>query len=635
MKEEKMEKTKEKGTLKTMKRFFITTWRSLKEAYNIAPFSTVSIAVMTTAVSLVPLLQANIMGQLINKLIEIIKNHSPISWAMFFVLSYAGVWALSLILSAVRLYVDKKFTTELEHGLEIKVMRKRAEIDLGHYENPEFQNLLERAFNRSIWPMFELAEMQFSNIANIVTILLSSTFTIAFSPEVYIVILLTSLPRFFVELQYGNHTWTIWMENSERQRKYNHLRHHFTGKVGVVQTKLLQASEYMLDIITKIQTSFRNDQLKVDRRRLIYTIVAGLIAACGYFFGLYIIIKDVYYGSIALGTMTFLISALGQMVGAVSSLLQDIAKQNEKFLFAEEMFQVLDTRPFIKRAENPIKLDLSTAPKIEFQDVWFRYGGKSEMDGDREYTLKGINLVIEAGEIVALVGDNGAGKTTLIKLLSRIYDPTKGRILVSGVDLRDVDLDEWSSYLSVFLQDWVGYDFTTRESIAMGRSSDDISQEKAERAADLSEAKGFIETWSKGFDTQLGREFGGEEPSKGQNQKIALARALYREGFVLMLDEPTASVDGTSESRIFERISELAGSRTLILITHRFNTVRGVDKIVVLSDGVVSEVGNHNELIARKALYSRLFNEQAKGYALSSDEESAGVKSREEEEVGY
>ncbi|MDD5318847.1 MAG: ABC transporter ATP-binding protein [Candidatus Pacebacteria bacterium] len=630
-------------TLHTLKRAVRTTLRAFAMAYKIAPIRTLTIGTLTILVALVPLLQASIMGRLINKLVDTVKTHSPLETAVGLVVLYASIWALSLFLSAIRLYVDKAWSLELEHGLDLITLRKRTEIDLGHYEKADFQDLLHRAFNRGIWPMFELAETQFANISNIVMIVLTSSFALTFSPVVYITVLVTSIPRFIIELRYGNKVWSLWAEHGPRQRKYQHLRTHFLSRVGVVQTKMLQAEKSLLGMVEGVLSSFKNDQLLVDRRRLFYTIGAGAIAAMGYGFGLYVIVKDVWSGLIALGTMTFLVSALGQMVGSISSLLNDVARQNEKRHYAEDMFEVLDTKPFIKRSQHPHKLNIGTPPTIEFRDVWFRYENKTAKTkvengvglvfNEDPYTLKGVNLIINPGESIALVGDNGAGKTTMVKLLSRIYDPSKGDIFVNGVNLKEIDVDEWNSYLSVFLQDWVGYDFLVGESIAMGRSIEAVSEEKARRSAQIAEAHSFIDVWPGKYSTQLGTEFGGEEPSKGQQQKIALARALYREGLVLVLDEPTASVDGSSEARIFEKLGEVAGKRTLILISHRFNTVRGVDKIIVLSNGVVAEEGDHETLIAQDGLYAKLFNEQAKGYRDVAEEAETSHELGEVEKV--
>ena len=269
----------------------------------------------------------------------------------------------------------------------------------------------------------------------------------------------------------------------------------------------------------------------------------------------------------------------------------------------------MDTKPFIKRVAHPVRLHLSNPPTIEFRDVWFKYEGRED------WILKNINLTITAGQKIALVGENGAGKSTLIKLLARIYDPSKGQILINGISLTELDTDEWSSYLAVLLQDYMNYDFTLAESIGMGRPEKDIDRNKVSRAIGLTGANEFIDSWDKGIDQQLGKEFeGGIEPSKGQNQKIALSRAIYRDGFVVILDEPTAAIDALAETYIFDQMEKAADGKTLVVVTHRFNTTQSLDSIIVLEKGTIVETGSHAELVKEKGYYYRMFETQAKAF---------------------
>jgi ATP-binding cassette subfamily B protein len=288
----------------------------------------------------------------------------------------------------------------------------------------------------------------------------------------------------------------------------------------------------------------------------------------------------------------------------------------ERNLYVSDIFKVMDTAPYIVRAKRPVCLKLVTAPTVEFRDVWFKY------DGREDWILENINLTIQPGEKIALVGENGAGKSTLVKLLARIYDPTKGEIFVNGVNLKKIDPDEWNSCLAVLLQDYLSYDFTLAESIAMGRPDMKVHRNKVENSVQFAGASDFVSSWKNGFDQQIGKEFdGGVEPSKGQNQKIALARTIYREGLVTVLDEPTAAIDALSESRIFEQMEQASNGRTLIVITHRFNTTQTVDRIVVLDKRTIVEQGSHKDLVSAGGLYSKMFEVQAKVFRESEAEE--------------
>ena len=596
---------------------FKNTLRAMKLSFNFAGWITFALIFCTVLVSILPVWQSKIMGDLVNYVVDQLKNTGTNNGILLsIVVLYASLWAFTRIVSAVRVYTDKLWTTYLEQGLEIMVMKKRTEIDLGHYENPDFQNLLHRSFNRGIWPVFELIEIQISSFGSIATLLLTSFITISLSPMIYFIVIVTALPTFFVSLKYGSKMWTVWAENSPRQRKYQHIRGHIQGRIGVTQTKLLQASDKLIKIAEGILSAFRKDQIKVDRKNLIWSSVASIIAAVGVAISFYLIIIKVSNGSEGVGSMVFLVSVMGQLVGSISSILQDVARQFEKNLYVDDIFKVLDTKPFVKRRKNPIALKLEKAPTIEFKDVWFKY------DGREDWILSGVNLVIHPGKKIALVGENGAGKSTLVKLLARVYDPTQGEILVNGVNLAKVDLDVWNSYLAVLLQDYVSYDFTLNESIAMGRPEMAVDKSRVESATRLTGANEFISGWDNGFDQQLGKEFdGGIEPSKGQQQKIALSRVIYRQGFVVVLDEPTAAIDALAETYIFEQMEKAAEGKTLIVITHRFNTTQGVDMIVVLEKGKVVEKGSHRELLAENGFYAEMFETQAKAFRDEKPEE--------------
>jgi ABC-type multidrug transport system fused ATPase/permease subunit len=594
-----------------MKKFFsliINIRRGLALSLEFSPNITLGLFVLAILSGLIPLLQAKILGEIVNHVIDSLTNNTT-GTIILFVSLYALVWGATRIIGALQLYFDKIWHMENEHGLELVVLKKRSEIDLGHYEDPDFQDLLTRSNRRGIWPILEMSDAQFQLFSNLAVIIVSSVIASAVSWEIYLITIISSIPSFIVQFKYGYKMWTIWAEHSERQRKYGSIRSHLMGRTGVTQAKILQNSDYLLNIISGIFESFRKDNRKADRKRFIYQIGASLISALGLGLSLWLIARNVISGKINIGEMVFIISALGQLVGSLNSLLAQLANMLERNLYVNDIFKVLDTKPFIKRSENPVKLRLSSPPIIEFKNVGFKYGGRED------WILKNVNLVINPGEKIALVGMNGAGKSTLIKLISRIYDPIEGEILINGINLKELDLNEWSAYLSVLLQDYVTYDLTVKESIGLGRIQEDMDVKKVEEASQHSGAHEFIKDWDKKYDQQLGKEFeGGIEPSKGQLQKIALARTIYRHGFIMILDEPTAAIDALSETKIFEAMERAVGKNTLIVITHRFNTTQGMDKIVVLDKGTVVEIGTHKDLLNKGGLYKEMFESQAKAY---------------------
>ncbi|HWT82638.1 MAG TPA: ABC transporter ATP-binding protein, partial [Candidatus Methylomirabilis sp.] len=294
-----------------------------------------------------------------------------------------------------------------------------------------------------------------------------------------------------------------------------------------------------------------------------------------------------------------------------SGFFLSLGHQYEYSLFATNLFEVMDTPPAIPRLGNARVLSAAAAPEIVLDNVSFAYPGTDNL------ILKNVSLTIPSGAKVALVGVNGSGKTTFVKLICRIYDPTEGRILVNGYDLRDLNLDSWHHQMSVLFQDYANYHFLVKEVIAMGRRNGSrvADMDKVRQAARQSGAEGFIAEWARQYEQMVGREFpDGIDPSKGQLQKLALARSFYRDPRLLILDEPTASIDAEAEARIFEELEALPRDKTVILVSHRFSTVRKADRICVFKDGIVEEQGSHDDLMRLGKIYARLFRIQAAGY---------------------
>lgn len=257
------------------------TSRAVKLSFKFAGWITILLIFCTILGSILPVWQAKIMGDLVNRVVDTLTKNANDALLVNIVVLYASLWAFTRIINAFRTYADKLWTSYTEQGLEVLVMKKRTEIDLGHYENPDFQNLLHRAFNRGIWPVFELIEIQISSFGNIATFILTSLIATQLSPVIYFVVIATSIPMFVVNLKYGSKMWTIWSENSPRQRKYQHIRGHIQGRVGITQTKLLQASQKLIGTAEEILLSFRKEQLKVDKTNLIWSSVGSIIAALG------------------------------------------------------------------------------------------------------------------------------------------------------------------------------------------------------------------------------------------------------------------------------------------------------------------------------------------------------------------
>ena len=361
--------------------------------------------------------------------------------------------------------------------------------------------------------------------------------------------------------------------------------------------------------IKELFRNFQAEQRQNEKKRLRRSMAALIIAQATIAFATVYFILAVVNGGLQIGTLVFVLASIAGLRQALGGLFMNLGQQYQDSLFVTDIFKLLDTKPALARKASGFVLPRNTTPEIVFENVSFAYPGTDTV------VLKNFSLTIKPGEKVALIGANGAGKTTIVKLLCRFYDPTEGRITIGGQDIREIDIESWYRILGALFQDYAHYPFIVKETIALGRTESPLAMNRVKGAARSSEADLFIEEWKNKYEQMLGKDFtGGIEPSIGQWQKLAISRAFYRNAQVLILDEPTSSIDAEAETKIFDRLEKETEGKTVILISHRFSTVRHATKIAVLKDGRLKELGTHEDLLKKNGLYARLFNLQAKGY---------------------
>ena len=603
--------------------FATVAMRSFYLVFRLIPKSTIVLVLILLLLQFIPFLQNGVFSIVLNDLTELFAPQSSEAQltstvsATFLTLIffYIGITVFGSILEEVRKFTERRWDLLIDHELGNYTTRKRAEIDIARYEDPEFQNLTYRAFETSTWPVYMLAKGQIQNIAGLVSVITASIIVFNINAYLFVVSIVASVPSFIVELKYGSTMWGIWTENSHRQRLYYALRSHIHERKNVIQTKMLQASAKILTVIENIMFAFMSEQLAADKKKLYLGISAQILMSLGIGFGFYLIVQDVIQGRIQVGTLVFAVTSLQTLVVTINITLRDIAEQHKRALRARDIFEVFDTPSYIHDAKNPVEIDLTLPPKIEFRNVSFKYPAhKSETS---PWVFKNLSFTIHPGEKIGIVGQNGAGKSTLIKLLMRVYDPTEGEILINNVNLKDIRIDAWTSALSVLLQQYSLHEFSIEHAIAMGSPNSEFDKDHVVHVSKMSGADSFIQEYPKQYAQQVSREFDdGIEPSQGQLQKIALARSLYRlkVSQILVLDEPTAAIDPVAEQEIFEQMEKATSGKTLILITHRFNSVKSVDRIFVLDGHALVEEGSHERLMEKNGLYSRMFKSQAKGF---------------------
>lgn len=583
--------------------------RAFAFAYKSFPYLLSGYVVLTLAQAVIPYLTSGYLGNIINLITDISTTGiTPTLWYALAI--YIGIRLVRPLIAVFWGYFEQLFYIGFQMKVEVMVYERRAAIDIARYENAGFLNKLEQAFKQGYWPIVNLVDRSVGILDPIIAAVVGIVITANYDWRVFVLLVVFSIPAFIANYKYSMQVWGIWGEHSQESRMHGHLSHHLENRHGIVELKMFQNTKKFIDHIGQILVNFIKRQQTVENAKMRSMVIAEIISVIGSAIAIIMIVRSAVSGVIDIGTMTFLIASIATFENAITRFFSQLAILLDKNQYAQGIFEILDIEPIVTEREDALAFKPEKAPTITLENVSFKY------DGADTYVLRNVSFTIPAGTKLGLVGNNGAGKTTLIRLLCRIYDPTEGRILVDGIDLRHLKIEDWRSSLGVLFQDFSSYDFITKDAIALGRSTDDMSMQRVVDAATTSESLEFIERWEKRFDQQIGVEFGGIDPSKGQKQKLALARTLYRKPQVLILDEPTASVDAESEAHIFDSIEALPNTVSAILISHRFSTVRRADSIVVMEHGTVLEQGSHDELMKKKGRYAELFTTQLEGYTL-------------------
>jgi ATP-binding cassette subfamily B protein len=445
-------------------------------------------------------------------------------------------------------------------------------------------------------------------VQNAITLASFAVGLLTFSPLVALVLFGATIPAFLAQTHFSRLHFRLLTWRAPESRRMSYLEHLLTVDSTVKEIKLFGLGEPLLQRYQELFWKFYKEDTALARRRSLISMLWGVVASISYYGAYAWIVLRTVAGTITIGDMTFYLTLFRQSQGTFQGLFYNLNQLFEAGLFMENLFGFLDLTPQMDSGSGR-KVPRPIQQGIEFRNVSFRYPDRDD------WALRELNLTIRSGEKIALVGANGAGKTTLIKLLTRLYDPTEGQILLDGVDLRDYDLEDLRLSIGVIFQDFVRYQVSARENIGFGQIKDLADEPRILAAAERGGADEVVERLPQGYDTLLGRWFEkGAELSGGQWQKIALGRAFMRDSEVLVLDEPTAALDAEREYEIFQRFRDLTAGRIALLISHRFSTVRMADRIVVIEGGRLTELGTHAELLELGGTYARLFNLQAEGY---------------------
>ncbi len=496
----------------------------------------------------------------------------------------------------------------LGQRVNVMILEKALTLQLTHFEDSEFYDKLTQARREASSRPLSLVKQTFGLVQNLLSLTSFAALLLAFSPFAVLILILAGLPSFFAEAKFSGDAFRLFRWRSPDTRMQMYLETVMAREDGVKEVKLFQLGPRLLERYRKIFRKLFAEDRRLTLRRDGWGFVLGLISTAA-FYGAYVwIVLATVNGEITLGAMTMYLVLFRQGQGTVAAILTSISGMYEDNLYVSNLYEYLE-QPVLAQSgdyeEGP-----DPARGLELENVSFRYPGATSD------ALSDLSLTLRPGESLAIVGENGSGKTTLIKLITRLYEPTRGTIRLDGLELAEWNVEALRRRTGVIFQDFGRYQFSVGENIGAGdvRFIDDKT--RWSDAAETGMAAPFIEDLPEGYETQLGRWFkGGRELSGGQWQKIALSRAFMRsDADILVLDEPTAAMDAAAEANIFEHFRTMSRDKMTILISHRFSTVRKADQIIVLGEGRVLEQGNHESLMAEDGQYAKLFRLQAEGY---------------------
>ena len=598
-------------------------WRQARQSFTHTPqamrfvwrtnrWATAGLGLLTLGGALLPATQAWVGKLIVDGVVASVQSGQDaeqVRKVFVYLILELGLFLLSAGFNHGRRLIQQLIQLQLANRIRAEIIRKALTLDLARFEDPDFYDRLQNARREGGYKPVELMNDTFLIVQNTITLLSFALLMLRFSPWLVVILLATSIPAFIAETRYSEQGFRLLTRRAPETRQVNYLGRLLTEDTAAKEIKLFNLGEALLGRYTTLFDKFFQEDKSLAFRRATAGFSLGLVATLGFYGSYAWIVWRTVQGQISLGDMILYLAIFRQGQSTFQSILSAMGNIYENNLFMANFFDFLRLQPQMKISPQPRKLSLPLSGGIEFRGVGFRY------PDDDAWALRGVDLTIRPGEKIALVGHNGAGKTTLIKLLSRLYDPTEGSILIDGIDIRDLDPRELHEIIGVIFQDFVRYHLPAKENIGMGQIAALDDAIRIAAAARKSGADAVIDGLPNGYDTMLGRWFrDGHELSLGQWQKIALARAFMREAEIMVLDEPTSSVDAQTEYEIFQRFKELTDGKMAILISHRFSTVRMADCIAVIEQGRITELGTHEELLRREGTYARLFGMQAEGY---------------------
>ncbi len=590
------------GTVRGLPRVIGLAWQA-------SPVMTVLIALSTVVSGLMPTLTAYVAKLLLDAVVAAVQGHGTTTRIVELAALEFGVFTATAISTALTNAAQQLLQERMTLSIRHRVMDHASKLDLRFFEDSESYDQLRQASQEAPQRPVSMLTSALGLVRTSITFGSMVVLLVSVSPLLAVVALAAPVPAFISQSKYGARAFmlTLWM--SPIRRRMDYLNSLVTTDTYAKETKLFGLGPYLVDRFRRLgQNYYARERKLTTRRNFVGTAWSLLSTLAGSGIALYIALEAVA-GRLTIGDLALYTAAAAAVQTSVQGLFSGFSGMYENNLYLDTLYDFLATEPRITAPAVAKPLPEPVRGHIEFENVSFSYPGAGEK------ALDGVSFEIRPGETVAVVGRNGAGKSTLIKLLCRLYDPTGGRILLDGVDLREFDPDELRSRISAMFQDYVTYQGTAAENIGLGQLGALDDRARIEDAAERAGVGSRISRLPRGFDSPLGRWFDqGVSLSGGEWQKIALARAFMRDAPVLILDEPTSALDAAAEHDLFARLRALSEGRTTLYISHRFSTVRQAEKILLLDRGRLAEEGTHEELMSQGGDYASLFTLQAAAY---------------------
>jgi len=534
-------------------------------------------------------------------------SHSPNYLWKLIALEFALAISSDVLNRAITL-MDSLLGDLFSNYTSVQIISHAATLDLDQFEDSVFYDKMERARQQTVGRTILLSQVM-SQLQDLITISFLASGLVLFNPWLILILLICIIPSFLGESYFNDQTYAMTRSQTPERRELDYFRFLGASDDTAKEVKTFNLSGFIIERFKILSNKFYQDNKKLVLRRASWGTFFSTLSSAGYYIAYILIILRAISGEVTIGELIFLAGSFRQMKGLLEGILTRFTAVSQGAIYLVDFFEFFEISPKIKASTNPIFFPRPLKTGFTFENVGFKYH-----NSDR-WANRHLNFTLEPGEKLALVGENGAGKTTLVKLLARLYDPTEGRILLDGIDLKEYDLTDLRLNTGIIFQDYLRYQMTLAQNIAVGNITEKDNRELIQKSAELSLADVLANKLPDKYDQMLGKRFyQGVELSGGEWQKVALARAYMKDTQLLILDEPTASLDARAEYEVFQRFAQLTKGKSAVLISHRFSTVRMADRILVLDKGELVELGSHEELLQKGGRYAELFDLQAMGY---------------------